>query len=94
MNDLVRGLSPFPGAWCEWKEGDARALHCKLLRTQVVQHNATSVPGTVSLDNDKLLVACGTGWISVLDIQLEGRKRMPVADLLRGMRISGSVRLQ
>jgi len=68
-------------------------LHCKLLRTQVVKHDATQAPGTVSIDGDKLLVACGTGWIRVLEIQLEGRKRMPAADLLRGMRMSDTVRL-
>lgn len=94
VHDLVRGMSPFPGAWCEWKQGDAPALHCKLLRSRVVQHDATSAPGTVSIVDDKLLVACGPGWLQVLDIQLEGRKRMPAADLLRGMHISDTVRLQ
>jgi len=94
VNNLVRGLSPFPGAWCEWKEGDAPALHCKLLRTQVVQYNDTRASGAVSIVGDTLLVMCGTGWLQVLEIQLEGRKRMPVADLLRGMRIAGTVRLQ
>ncbi len=94
VNDLIRGLSPFPGAWCEWMEADAPALHCKLLRTQVVQRNPISAPGTVSFENDKLFVACGSGWLQVLEIQLEGRKRLPAADLLRGMRIIDTVRLQ
>lgn len=94
VNDLVRGMSPFPGAWCEWKEGDAPPLHCKLLRSRIAKHNATSAPGTVSIVDDKLLVACGSDWLDVVDIQLEGRKRMPAADLLRGMRISHTVRLQ
>ncbi len=94
VNDLVRGMSPYPGAWCEWRQADAPALHCKLLRTRVVQNISLSAPGTVSIIDDKLLVACRTGWLHVLDIQLEGRKRMPAEDLLRGMRISGTVRLQ
>ncbi|MBL7940914.1 MAG: methionyl-tRNA formyltransferase [Flavobacteriales bacterium] len=94
VHDLVRGLSPFPGAWCEWKEGDAPAMHCKLLRTRVVQHDTTSAPGTVYIEGDKFLVACGTGRLQVMEIQLEGRKRLPAAELLRGMRISGTVRLQ
>lgn len=94
VNDLVRGMSPFPGAWCEWKEGDAPPRHCKLLRSRIAMHHVTSSPGTVSIIDDKLLVACGSGWLDVVDIQLEGRKRMPAADLLRGMRISDTVRLQ
>lgn len=94
VNDLIRGLSPFPGAWCEWREGDAPGLHCKLLRSRVVQHGSASTPGSVSIVDGKLFVACGNGWLQVLDIQLEGRKRMPAADLLRGIRISGTVRLQ
>jgi len=94
VNDLIRGLSPFPGAWCEWREDDAPGLHCKLLRSRVVQHGSASTPGSVSIVDGKLFVACGNGWLQVLDIQLEGRKRMPAADLLRGIRISGTVRLQ
>lgn len=94
VNDLIRGLSPFPGAWCEWREGDAPGLHCKLLRSRVVQHGSASTPGSVSIVDGKLFVACGNGWLQVLDIQLEGRKRMPAADLLRGIRISGTVQLQ
>lgn len=94
VHDLVRGLGPFPGAWCEWKDDDAPALHCKLLRSRIVQHEASSAPGTVSIVNDTLLIACGTGWLQVLEIQLEGRKRMLAADLLRGMRFAGAVQLQ
>jgi methionyl-tRNA formyltransferase len=74
--NLVRGLSPHIGARCEL-DGEAvtvwraRAAH------------GGGVPGTVS---PPLRVACGEGVLDILEVQAAGRRRMPVADYLRGLR--------
>lgn len=93
VHDLIRGMSPYPGAWCEWIEDGSAPVHCKLLRSRVTKQAAGSEPGTVRIEGAAMYVACKDGWLEVLEIQLEGRKRMAVGDLIRGMRSVGSIRL-
>jgi methionyl-tRNA formyltransferase len=75
VHDHCRGLSPFPGAWCEI--GGARV---KVLRT--TRGDGTGAPGTV-LD-DKLTIACGDGAIRILALQRAGKQPMKAEDFLRG----------
>jgi methionyl-tRNA formyltransferase len=75
VHDHCRGLSPFPGAWCEI--GGARV---KVLRT--TRGDGTGVPGAV-LD-DKLTIACGDGAIRIIALQRAGKQPMKAEDFLRG----------
>ena len=74
---LIRGLSPFPGAWCQM--GGERL---KLLRAVAVEGDAPA--GTI-LPSEGLLVACGTGAIRVTELQREGKRAMAAIDALRGV---------
>jgi len=79
----IRGLSPFPGAWCEF---DGERL--KLLSSRLSVGNGAA--GEV-LD-DTLTIACGTGAIEVLTLQRAGKGAQPRDVFLRGMDIpKGSV---
>ena len=71
----IRGLSPFPGAWCEI---DNRRV--KIHLAQVV--DGQGKPGEV-LD-DSLTIACGEGALQLLSVQPAGKSRMSVDDYLRG----------
>lgn len=75
VDRLIRGLSPFPGAWCEI--GDERV---KLLRSRVSA--GEGAPGEVL---DGFQVACGSGAIEVLQAQRAGKRPMEVSEILRGM---------
>jgi methionyl-tRNA formyltransferase len=79
VHDHARGLSPFPGAWCEI--GGARV---KVLRT--TRGDGAGAPGTV-LD-DKLTVACGEGAVRILNLQPAGKKAMPADEYLHGARVA------
>ena len=70
----IRGLSPFPGAWCEI--GGERV---KLLRSRLAE--GAGMPGQVL---HGLTVACGDGAVEVLEAQREGKRALPAADFLRG----------
>jgi methionyl-tRNA formyltransferase len=75
----IRGLSPFPGAWTE-----AAGERLKLLRSRL--GDGSGAPGTVLPAPDgRLLVACGTGAVEVLEAQREGRRPMPAEAFLRGL---------
>ena len=74
VDRLIRGLSPFPGAWC-----DIAGERVKLLRSRVVA--GQGAPGQV-LGN--FTVACGDGAVEVLEAQRSGKKPMRAGELLRG----------
>ena len=84
----IRGLSPFPGAFCFWQPAsDEEPMRLKLLLSERAEVNASGAPGTV-LD-DRLLIACGDGAaIRILRLQKPGGKPMDAADFLRGTPIS------
>ncbi len=71
----IRGLSPFPGAWCEMA-----GERLKLLGSQVV--TGQGIPGTVL---SPLTVACGDGAIEVTRLQRAGKQAMDTGDALRGI---------
>jgi methionyl-tRNA formyltransferase len=85
VHNHVRGLSPFPGAWCELP-GTGRI---KVLRTATAE--GAGPPGTV-LDN-RLAVACGQGAVRILELQRAGRQPMPAAEFLRGTPVTPGTRL-
>jgi methionyl-tRNA formyltransferase len=79
VHNHCRGLSPFPGAWCELP-GAGRV---KILRT--TKGIGEGQPGRV-LD-DRLTIACGTGAVRLLELQRAGKQPMPADEFLRGMPI-------
>ena len=81
VRDFVRGLSPYPAAWTK-----LNGKNFKVYRVEALQNAAyTSAPGTIHTDNKNFLhVQTAAGAVSFLDLQMEGKKRMPVQDLLRG----------
>ena len=76
VHNHCRGLSPFPGAWCEL----AGAGRVKILRT--TKGAGGGPPGQV-LD-DKLTVACGSGAVRLLQLQRAGKQPMGADEFLRG----------
>ena len=84
--NLIRGLSPFPGALTKL---DDKIL--KIFESAKEINNHTNKIGSISTDSKTYLkFACADGYVHVLDLQLEGKKRMKVADFLRGYKISES----
>ena len=74
----IRGLSPFPGAWCEAGEG-----RVKLLRSRLAGE-AELAPGESRTTEAALLVGCGEGAVAVTELQRPGRRAAPAAEVLRG----------
>jgi methionyl-tRNA formyltransferase len=85
VHDHVRGLSPFPGAWCE-----IFGERVKLLRS--TKGAGDGAPGTV-LD-DALTVACGHGAVRLLELQRAGRSVMKAEEFLRGTPVKAGARLE
>lgn len=81
VRDFIRGLSPYPAAWTRF---DGKTF--KVFKTEVAENAAyTLEPGQLMTDNKTFLhVQTADGALAILDLQMEGKKRMPVQDLLRG----------
>ena len=75
VHDHIRGLSPFPGAWCE-----IDGVRMKALRS--TKGEGSGEPGAV-LD-DRLTIACGEGAVRLRQVQRAGKQPMAAEEFLRG----------
>jgi len=81
--NLIRGLSPYPTAFTE-----LNGKTIKIFKTHYEETTPGTTPGTYVTDGKTFLkFAAKDGFISVLDVQYEGKKRMMVDEFLRGMRL-------
>jgi len=78
VHNLIRGMSPFPGAWFELELGG------QLTRVKAIRSTAgagSGAPGTILPD---LTIACGEGAVRLVTVQREGKAAMDAATFLRG----------
>ncbi len=83
LERLVRAFTPWPGTSCLLKDKDAQL---KVHRVQAIaEAHACPAPGTIlSVDAKGILISCGTGLLNLTEVQIEGGKRLPASDFLRG----------
>lgn len=86
--DFIRGLSPYPAAWTEmYRESDATPSTVKIFSVSFEPAQHGEPCGTIESDGRTLIrVACADGWITLGELQLAGKKRLTVHDLLLGWR--------
>lgn len=91
VHDHVRALSPYPGAWTEWVPDGGERETLKVLRTRVeAEGGAVGAPGAVVEAEGRLVVACASGAVELLEVQRQGKRRMPAADFLNGAGLDSS----
>jgi methionyl-tRNA formyltransferase len=84
-----RGFTPWPGAFT-FLAGKKFAVHTMNLS----ELNDVAVPGTLLVKEKQIFAACGDGrWLEFTEVQLEGKRRMAVAEFLRGASIAPDARL-
>lgn len=84
IHNLVRGVNPYPGAWCYvLVKGEKKRL--KVNRTHLIPHSPAQPGSILSRSKNTLIIATGQEAIQLLEVQLEGKKAMPVEELLRGL---------
>ena len=80
---LIRGLDPWPSTYTYYNE---KTL--KIWKAEVIDETDSSAPGTVvRVDNDAIYVNTTKGILKILELQLEGKKRMKTKDFLLGYKI-------
>lgn len=80
---LIRGLNPWPSAFTR-----LNGKTFKIWKANVISQNTDSKPGTITkVTKDCMEVQTGNGMLSLVEVQLEGKKRMEVDAFLRGCQV-------
>lgn len=87
INNLIRGLSPYPAAWCFFTD-KSEELTVKIYESKILieEHNHTI--GSVICTKKEMKVTVKDGYIQILQIQFPGKKKMSTAELLNGISFS------
>lgn len=83
IHNRIRGLSPFPGAWCEMEIG-GRIERVKLLRA--VPAEGSGAPGAIL--GGSLTITCGTGAVRLVELQRAGGRPVTADEFLRGASVT------
>ncbi len=77
----LRGFQPWPGAFTSF-----RSKQLLICSARIVEHPATQIPGSLLVENNRLLAACRDSMLELLEVQPEGKKRIAVSDFMNGYR--------
>lgn len=82
INNLIRGMSPYPGAWTL-----VDGTECKIWRSKSYSTLQVNEIGRMHKEGKSLIVQASDGEIELIEIQLAGKKRMAVQDFLNGYQV-------
>ena len=102
--DFIRGLSPYPAAWSELVSPEGEVVVVKIFETEKYIRNEGKrcrnsrgcfcKVGSIETDGKKYIkVAVRDGFVSVLSLQLPGKKRLKTDELLRGFRLTNEYKM-
>ncbi|MGQ8337497.1 methionyl-tRNA formyltransferase [Sunxiuqinia sp. A32] len=93
IKNLIRGLSPYPTAWTTLTDGNGNPITMKIFFADFEE--AETTPGEIDTDEKTYLkIAANNGWLNITDLQISGKKRMNVGDLLRGFHGASELKVQ
>lgn len=90
IHNQIRGLSPYPAAWCMLKDKN-QEWNIKIYEATAVQENHTTKIGNAIIDRKSMKVAVLDGYIDIMSLQFPGKKKMTISELLNGMKFSEEV---
>lgn len=78
INNLIRGLSPYPGAYFFFQEKFIKIFRACINKEKVLK------PGEIISGKEELIIGCGKYSLNVMELQQEGRKKLTAPEFLRG----------
>jgi methionyl-tRNA formyltransferase len=89
--NFIRGLSPYPAAFTELVSPENNKFAIKIYKSTVITSQTSTKAGTISTDKKSFLnIDTTDGLLSLLEVQLTGRKKMGISEFLRGFPINDS----
>lgn len=90
--DKIRGLSPYPGAWCYLQNGEDQ-LDIKIHASEIEKETHQLPIGAIVTNKKEIKVAVNGGYIKILEIKLPGKRNMDAQSLLNGYAFSESAKM-
>ncbi len=87
IHDLIRGLSPYPAAWCFFQD-KAQEWNVKIYESNFTPENHTHIIGSVLSTKKEMKIAVRDGFITIMSLQFPGKKRMKTTEVLNGIGFS------
>jgi methionyl-tRNA formyltransferase len=78
IHNLVRALSPYPGASFYYNDRMFKIYKTKVLKNEELSH------GKIQQSKEELIIGCGKDSLSILEVQMEGKNKLNIAEFLRG----------
>lgn len=92
IDALVRGLSPYPVAWCYLRQ-DEEKLKVKIYKTNIESCKPPETIGSIITTKRTIKVACQNGYLYIKELQLPGKRKMDAASLLNGFSFKDGAKL-
>jgi len=86
IRNFIRGLSPYPAAWTVNNNKLMKIFRVKIFNFQFSFLNFQHESGSIVVENKRLFIRTSDGWVEILELQQEGKKRMSAEEFLRGYR--------
>jgi methionyl-tRNA formyltransferase len=84
VHDFIRGLSPYPAAWTMFAMPEIKTA--KIFKTQKTGRKCSKSFGEILQEKDQLFIAAKDEFLEIIELQLEGKKRVSAAEFVRGLR--------
>jgi len=85
--NLIRGLSPYPAAWCFFKDGE-QEWNVKIYEAKMVSEIHNESIGKITATKKEIKIAVADGHLEIQSLQFPGKKKMTSQELLNGMNFS------
>ena len=87
IHNLIRGLSPYPSAWCNFKDKDEE-WNVKIYEAKIINEKHSFTIGQIITSKKEIKIAVKEGFLQILSIQFPGKKKMQANELLNGIAFS------
>ena len=92
INNLIRGLSPYPAAWCFFGDKNEE-WNVKIYEANVIFEDQNYAVGSLICTKKEMKIAVKNGFIQILNLQFPGKKKMSTPELLNGIAFSADAKV-
>ena len=92
INNLIRGLSPYPVAWCFFSDKEEE-WNVKIYEAKIISEEHTKAIGSLVCTKKEMKIAVENGFIQVLSLQFPGKKKMSTPEFLNGITFSENAKV-
>ncbi|MBG6187670.1 methionyl-tRNA formyltransferase [Flavobacterium sp. CAN_S2] len=92
INNLIRGLSPYPAAWCFFEDKNEE-WNVKIYEAKIISEDHNYAIGSLICTKKEMKIAVRNGFIQILNLQFPGKKKMSTSELLNGITFSAEAKV-